>query len=198
MATDNYHNDPLLNPAVDYDRTDLSPRGILLFLLGLLVAGIFIELVIWGMFRFLSHSTLFAQGNPNPMVSAEKLPAETKAGVKMQNAPQTSVESFPEPRLQTDDVKDMKELLNSEHKILYPEQPFADKGGNIHIPITDAMKLIEQRGLPVRPNAPPPDFAAPAMAGNAKITQKAGQAYAQPSAGPSHGAKPGPGRQPKQ
>ena len=64
MATNHDDFDLLRNPAVDYDRTDLSPRGILVFLVGLLVAGIFIELVIWGMFRFLSHSPFFAKGNP--------------------------------------------------------------------------------------------------------------------------------------
>ena len=33
-----------------------------------------------------------------------------------------------------------------------------DQSGAVHIPISQAMKLIEQRGLPVRPNAPPPDI----------------------------------------
>ena len=73
------------NPAVDYDRTDLSPRGILVFLVGLLVAGIFIELVIWGMFRFLSHSPFFAKGNPSPMVNAQKVPPAKVEGVDFEN-----------------------------------------------------------------------------------------------------------------
>ena len=34
-------------------------------------------------------------------------------------------EKFPQPRLQTNDVVDMKDLLQAEHKILYAEQPFA-------------------------------------------------------------------------
>ncbi len=58
---------------------------------------------------------------------------------------------FPEPRLQTDDVTDMRMLLESEHKILYTEQPFLDANGTVHLPIQEAMKLIEERGLPVRP-----------------------------------------------
>ena len=73
MATENAKYDPLRNPEVDYDRTDLSARGILLFLVGLLVAGVFIELVIWGMFRFMAKSdVLFPQAQPNPMMSAQK------------------------------------------------------------------------------------------------------------------------------
>jgi hypothetical protein len=176
MSTDNNYGDALRNPAVDYDRTDLSARGVLLFLLGLLVAGIFIELVIWGMFRFLSHSTLFVQGNPSPMVQAMKAAPEKAPGVDLQNNTGVDTQVFPTPRLQTNDVADVKNMLDEEKKILYPEQPFEDSAGNVHIPIDQAMQLIVERGLPVRPNAPPPDFTAQTGAGNPT----------------SHGAKPGP------
>ncbi len=74
MATENSKYDPLRNPEVDYERADLSARGIVLFLVGLLVAGVFIELVLWGMFRFMAKSdVLFPQSQPNPMMSARKL-----------------------------------------------------------------------------------------------------------------------------
>ena len=48
MATDHSKHDPLRNPQVDYERSDLSPGGILWFLIGLFICGVFIELVIWG------------------------------------------------------------------------------------------------------------------------------------------------------
>jgi hypothetical protein len=150
MATNHDEYDLLRNPAVDYDRTDLSARGILMFLLGLLVAGVFIELVIWGMFRFLSHSPFFAKGNPSPMVNAQKAPPPKAVGLDFENTTGVNPSGFPEPRLQTDDVVDMNRLLQSERKILYAEQPFKDQNGTIHLPITEAMKLIEERGLPVR------------------------------------------------
>ncbi len=154
MATNHDEYDLLRNPAVDYDRTDLSPRGILMFLVGLLVAGIFIELVIWGMFRFLSHSPFFAKGNPSPMVNAQKLPTPNVEGRDFENTTGVNTSIFPEPRLQMDDVVDMNKLLESEHKILYAAQPFLDANGTVHLPITDAMKLIEERGLPVRSASP--------------------------------------------
>ena len=151
MATNHDDYDLLRNPAVDYDRTDLSPRGILGFLVGLLVAGVFIELVIWGMFRFLAHSPFFARGNPSPMATVQKEPPVQALGADFENTHGVNAAIFPEPRLQTNDVIDMKNLLDSEHKILYTEQPFLDKNGTVHLPIADAMKLIEERGLPVRP-----------------------------------------------
>jgi hypothetical protein len=167
MATDNY-NDALRNPAVDYERADLSARAILLFLIGLLVCAIFIELVLWGMFRFLRNSEgIFAQGRLNPMVSAQKLPAQpSPAGSVMENvAPTPDVMVFPQPRLQTNDARGMDNFLAGEQEILNPEQPFKDQTGAIHISIADAMRLIEQRGLPVRSNAPPPDFTSQTLAG---------------------------------
>jgi len=153
MSTNGNQSDALRNPAVDYDRSDLSPRGILLFLAGLLVAGIFIELVIWGMFRFLSHSTLFAQGNPSPLVQVQKAAPETAPGAGLQNTGQINTSVFPTPRLQTDDATDMDKFLSQEKKILYPAEPFQDSNGAIHIPINQAMALIVDRGLPVKPSA---------------------------------------------
>ena len=72
MATNDTHYDPLRNPQVDYERSDLSARGILLFLVGLFVAGFFIELVLWGMFHFMARTeALFPQPQLNPMRRAE-------------------------------------------------------------------------------------------------------------------------------
>lgn len=189
MSTNSNDGDLLRNPAVDYDRTDLSARGILLFLAGLLVAGVFIELVLWGMFRFLSHSTLFAQGNPSPLVQTQRAMPETNS--VLQNTGQVNTNVFPEPRLQTNDAYDMDSFLSAEHKILYPPQPFEDSTGTVHIPIAQAMTLIVERGLPVRPSTPPRDFSAQTEAGNPSYTQKESQTLGLP-AGQSHGVKPGP------
>ncbi len=191
MSTNSNHDDVLRNPAVDYDRSDLSARGILLFLAGLLVAGIFIELVIWGMFRFLSHSTLFAQGNPSPMVQAQKAMPERAPGAGLQNTQPVNTQVFPTPRLQTNDVADMNNFLNREKNILYPAEPFEDSAGAIHIPINQAMGLIVERGLPVRPNVPATtDSSAPMSADSAAAAQKRGMTN-NPATGPQ-GAKPGP------
>jgi hypothetical protein len=158
MATVDNNYDPLRNPEVDYERADLSAKGILMFLLGLLVAGVFIELVLWGMFRFMAKSdVLFPQPAPNPMMSARKLAPGPVPRSVLQNNPPEDVMVFPEPRLQTGDAVDMNAFLSSEQKTLNPPQPFMDQSGAIHIPISQAMKLIEERGLAVRPNAPPPE-----------------------------------------
>jgi len=155
MGTENSSYDPLRNPQVDFDRTDLSPRGILLFLIGLLICGIFVELVIWGMFRFMAKSdVLFPPQQTNPMATAQPAPPPSSRSI-FQNAPSVNLGVFPEPRLQVNDAGDMTRFLTSEEELLNPPQPFKDPSGAIHIPISQAMKLIEERGLPVRPNPPP-------------------------------------------
>lgn len=170
MATEDLNYDPLRNPQVDYERADLSARGILGFLVGLLICCFFIELVIWGMFRFLGKSeSFFAQGHASPMVSTQAAPAPANPRSVLQNAPAVNTSVFPQPRLQVNDRRDMREFLQEEQKALYPEQPFRDGTGAIHIPITEAMKLIAERGLPVRPSSPPPDFNTQTEAGNTKM-----------------------------
>jgi hypothetical protein len=158
MATENSNYDPLRNPQVDFDRTDLSPRGILLFLIGLLLCGAFVELVIWGMFRFMAKSdVLFAPPQTNPMAIAQPAPPQPASRSIFQNTPAVNLDVFPEPRLQVGDAVDMNKFLSSEEELLNPPQPFKDASGTIHIPISQAMKLIEDRGLPVRPNPPEED-----------------------------------------
>ena len=179
MATKNDNHDPLRNPQVDYDRSDLSPKGILFFLIGLFIVGVFIELVIWGMFRFLSHSTLFAQGNPSPLVQMQKTVAEKQPGATLQNTLPVNTAVFPTPRLQTDDVTDMSTFLQREHEILYPQQPFEDSTGAVHIPIKQAMALIVERGLPVKPSTPPRDFNATMSGGAAVNAQSQGMTKAE-------------------
>jgi hypothetical protein len=75
MATNHDNYDPLRNPQVDYERADLSARGILWFLIGLFITGVFIELVLWGMFHFMARSqALFPQPPMNPMRQAQQAP----------------------------------------------------------------------------------------------------------------------------
>ena len=78
MATENSNYDPLRNPQVDYDRTDLSPRGILFFLIGLLLCGVFIELVVWGDVPLHGGRATFCSRNrrPNPMAATQQVPEQ--------------------------------------------------------------------------------------------------------------------------
>lgn len=169
MATNHSNHDPLRNPQVDYDRSDLSPSGILWFLIGLFITGVFIELVIWGMFHFMARSEiLFVPGQKTPM-TAQNSKDDTNSRSVLQNTPGVNLNVFPYPRLQTNDAGEMTQFLNSETDVLDTKQPFMDSSGAVHIPIAMAMQLIAERGLPVRPKSPPPELNSQTGAGNPEI-----------------------------
>ncbi len=198
MATNHTNYDPLRNPQVDYERADLSARGILWFLVGLFITGVFIELALWGMFHFMARSqALFPQPAMNPMRQAQQAPpAASGSRSVLQNTPAVNLDVFPEPQLQTYDAGEMGRFVDSEQELLNTKQPFADSSGAIHIPISLAMQLIVARGLPVRPNSPPPEINTQTAAGNTKmLDMQAGPLGA--TAGGSGSEKP-MGREPKQ
>ena len=201
MATNDTHYDPLRNPQVDYERSDLSARGILWFLVGLFVAGFFIELVLWGMFHFMARTeALFPQPQLNPMRRAEQAKqAPPAAGTRsiLQNSPAVNMNVFPEPRLQTNDAGEMSRFVESEQALLNVKQPFADPSGAIHIPISLAMQEIVERGLPVRPNAPPPEINTQTAAGNTKMLDMQPGPLG-PTAGAGNTNKPAGGGQSQQ
>jgi hypothetical protein len=198
MATNHTNYDPLRNPQVDYERADISARGILFFLIGLFIAGVFIELVLWGMFRFMARSeALFPQPQVNPMMQAEHAQKPRAAGGTrsiLQNTPAVNLNVFPEPRLQTNDAGEMNRFLESEQALLNAKQPFADPSGAIHIPISLAMQLIVERGLPMRPSPPPEELNTQTAAGNTKmLNMQPGPLGA--TAGGTSSAKPSGGEQ---
>lgn len=144
MDTNSHNSHPVINTEVGYDHSDLSIRGIIIFLVGVGAAGVIAHLIIWVLFVGAKKFTPYSE-NPNPMATTESL----QAAPPLQNAgPQTTVK-FPEPRLQADDTADMSKFKNQEDMELYPSKPY-QKNGTIHININDAMKLIVQRGLPTR------------------------------------------------
>ena len=144
MDTNSHNSHPVINTEVGYDHSDLSIRGIIIFLVGVGAAGVIAHLIIWVLFVGAKKFTPYSE-NPNPMATTETL----QAAPPLQNAgPQTTVK-FPEPRLQADDTADMSKFKNQEDMQLYPSKPY-QKNGTIHININDAMKLIVQRGLPTR------------------------------------------------
>ncbi len=140
----NSHSSHPVNPEVGYDHSDLSVRGIIIFLVGVGLAGVIAHLVIWGM--FVGAQKVVPYESANPMATMETM----QEAPPLQNAGPQSVVRFPEPRLQTDDTADMSKFKAEEDLRLYPSQPYQTSDGAIHININDAMKLIAQRGLPTR------------------------------------------------
>ncbi len=133
------HPEHIRNPEVSYEHRDLSARGVLLFLIVLAVAGVFIHLILWGMFRYLGQ-----QITPQPPSAALVTPARTLPRGDPARA-------FPAPQLQPDPVADLNKFRDRQEEILN-SYDFVDKNnGVVRIPIERAIQIIAQRGLPTRP-----------------------------------------------
>ena len=147
-----------------YETTDVNVGGVSVFL-----AGLFgFVLVFFGfcflMGRLINHTFETADGKADKWHQRPVIPGEAEPGGKRQNLEsspemqqkqlQQMTASFPSPRLDIDDGNQATADLHAREDLLldhYSVSP--EQNGAIRIPITRAMELIAQRGLPV--NASP-------------------------------------------
>jgi len=168
-----------------HEESDINVKGILAFAVFLVLMFIAIfggmALVQKGLNRWAENM----DPAPNPMV-AEQLKAgggrvgdvpSTQGAEDVQQKLQAIVSSFPEPRLQPDDTRDMDLFRQSEDKILHSYSRVDANGETVRIPIERAMEIVAERGLP--------NFGGPAPN---PVTRPQGQALGQP--GQSSGKLP--------
>lgn len=143
-----------------YEVTDVNANGIAVFLAGLFGSVCVFFLLCYGLGILINGgikkedgpvtkwnrlSTFAGPANPNG--KREDL---TSNSVMQQREFQQMTTTFPEPRLDIDDGNQATADLHSREDLLlnhYSVTP--GEGGSIRIPITRAMELIAQRGLPV-------------------------------------------------
>jgi hypothetical protein len=119
--------------AVHHETSDVGLRGILVFGAGLFIAAALIHVMIWVLFQ------LFSEREARRATLAFPLAAGQERRVP------------PEPRLQADPRRDMRDLRAAEDTVLNSYGWVNKNAGIVRIPIGDAMKLTVQRGLPARP-----------------------------------------------
>jgi hypothetical protein len=133
----------------DYERRDVTIPGILYFLLGLFVAGVFTYFIGRGLFAFLERQATKDQAPLSPLVT--NAPVDTRHVAK--GYPQSA---FPDPKLEEDERGQMIGVRLNEEQTLSTYDYIDQKAGTVRIPIDRAMELIAQRGLPVRKEGAPP------------------------------------------
>ncbi len=142
------HFEQVSHHGVSYEPRDLGGRAIIVFLIVLVISTAILALVVWGYYRW--HIGQLKQA-----------PASTSAQVArgMPNTQPDPTKRFPRPVLQPDDVADMDQMRAREDEILNSYAILDQKSGTARIPIEEAMKLVVQKGLPVRPAQPQPTAA---------------------------------------
>jgi hypothetical protein len=132
-------------PPVDagYEHQDLSPTGIVYFLLALAVITVLCLFALRGLFAFLDHHERAGQPAVNPLLT--DVPKDTR-----NIAPGYPQTAFPDPRLEEDERGQLNGIRMDQTKTLYSYGWVDEHTGTVHIPIERAMDLLAQKGLPVR------------------------------------------------
>src|SRR5258708_4295016 len=126
-----------------YERQDIGAKGVLYFLLGLAVAGLFTYFVVDGLYSYLDKRSEAQQAPVNPLVT--NAPADTR-----HISAEYPQDAFPNPRLEVDERGQLNDIRIREEQTLSTYN-YIDKGaGTVRIPIDRAMELIAQRGLPLQ------------------------------------------------
>jgi len=152
-----------------YEITDVNVNGIVVFLasLGAFVAVFFV--FCFGMGKVINTAILKSDGPSNKwnMIGAQpqgKRQDLTSNAVMEQNQLNQMVQRFPTPRLQTDDGNEEIAEMHAREDLLLNNYSWVDRtSGKVRIPITRAMQIIAEHGLPV---APQEEQTQPLMAGD--------------------------------
>jgi hypothetical protein len=135
-----------------FEATDVRVSGVVVFLVALSIFAVVTALLAYGVGKFLNARMAREDGAPSrwaqpvDMRSLGNMPTSPA----MQNKVAEMTQSFPAPRLQTDDGDQDVADLHAREDLLLNNYSWADASqGKVRIPIERAMELIAQRGLPV-------------------------------------------------
>lgn len=125
-----------------YEKSDLKPKPILIFGVILSLVTILAFVATYGMIRLLGWWERPRLETPASSLATRTIP--------------------PEPRLQVEAPKELKNLQGAEQEVLTTYAWVSKEAGIARIPIERAMQFVLERGLPVSKPAP---IAAPAKGG---------------------------------
>ncbi len=139
----------------DYERQDIGVAGILYFLLGLAVAGVFVYFIVVGIYSYLEKRNEAEQTPVSPLVTnapadTRHLPPEYKTDSEGADYDKYLEKSFPAPQLETNERTELNKIRLREEDTLSTYDYVDKNAGTVRIPIDRAMDLIAQRGLPTR------------------------------------------------
>lgn len=123
---------------------DIEVRGLAWFAASLLISGIVISLVLWGMFRYFEVKLASVDPQDTPVVEEQRLREKPSVDPAAR---------FPQPRLQSNAAEENARQRFAEDRVLASYGWRDAQAGVVRIPIDRAMDLVAQRGLPVRAEA---------------------------------------------
>jgi hypothetical protein len=167
-----------------YEITDVNTKGVVVFLGGLVGFLVVFFVLAYAMGKAINYGLLKQDqeaASKNPL-SASSPTAIQKRGENLETNPEQEqkaaaaiAQSFPTPRVPTDDDNQETADMHAREDLLLEHYTAADPSegpaGTIHIPIEKAMALIVKRGLPVA--ATPASAVQTKMTGDTQVDVKA-------------------------
>ena len=158
-----------IDASAGYERSDASVTGIAVFMTSLLIFVAVIGLLCYGIGKVF-NANMNREDGPNSKwtktVDIRQL-GNLPSSPEMQNKVAELTQTFPTPRLLTDDGDEDVADLHAREELLLNNYTWVDQSkGKVRIPIERAMELIAQRGLPVAPAVQ----TAPLLTGDSKPT----------------------------
>jgi len=133
----------------EFEREDLSTRGVFVFMIGLAVIGLVIYFIIVGMYSYLDKYEKDQMSTATPLVAPSK---QIERFIPFKPGDDTVTQTFKEngaPMLENDERGQFKDYIMRQEDQLNSYGWIDEQAGIAHIPIKQAMDLIVQRGLPV-------------------------------------------------
>jgi hypothetical protein len=125
--------EPVDNPEVAHEESDVDTRAILKFGAALAVLALVVHVFLWWLQGTFAAQADRARTTVYPMAAGQ------------QDQPP------PEPRLQANPQQELRDLHSRQQSRLNGYSWVNKDGGIARIPIEEAMRIVVQRGLPVRP-----------------------------------------------
>ncbi len=143
-----------VDASAGYERSDASVTGIAVFMTSLLIFVGVIGLLCYGIGAWF-NARMNRQDGPNSKwtktVDVRQL-GNLPSSPELQNKIAEITQTFPTPRLLTDDGDQDVADMHAREDLLLNNYTWIDQSkGTVRIPIEQAMQLIAQRGLPVAP-----------------------------------------------
>ena len=131
----------------EFEREDLSTRGVFVFMIGLAITGLVIYFIIIAMYSFLDKYERSQMTTASPLVASSGAASRvvTKDYVEKQFKENGA------PMLEDNEGGQFSNFLMNQEQHLNSYGWVDEKSGVAYIPIERAMELTVQRGLPVLP-----------------------------------------------
>ena len=160
-----------IDASLGYEATDVGVTGIVVFVVALAIFVMVGGVLCYGIGKVI-NAHLNKEDGPNSKwtqtVDVRQL-GNMPSNPEMQNKVAEMTQTFPTPRVQTDDGNQDTADLHAREDLLLDNYTWVDQSkGTVRIPIERAMELIAQRGLPVVQPSQTPQ--APLMTGDSVPT----------------------------